>query len=92
MLEQKSFSMRIDDVFVITGRGTVVTGTIEKGVIKVGDEVEISAYSGAIKTVVTGINMFRKVIDEAHVGDNVGLLLRGIKKNDVKCGQYLSRS
>ena len=87
----KPFLMPIEDVFSISGRGTVVTGRIERGVIKVGDEVEIVGIRDTQKTVVTGIEMFRKILDEGRAGDNVGCLLRGIKKDEVERGQVLAR-
>jgi elongation factor Tu len=84
--------MAIEDVFTISGRGTVVTGRVERGVLKVGDEVEIVGLSDEIrKTVVTGIEMFRKMLDEAQAGDNVGVLLRGIAKDEVERGQVLAQ-
>ena len=85
----KPFLMPIEDVFSITGRGTVVTGRIEQGVIKAGDEVEIVGIRPTQKTVVTGVEMFRKILDEGRAGDNVGCLLRGIKREDVERGQVL---
>jgi len=84
------FLMPIEDVFSIEGRGTVVTGRIERGVIKVGDEVEIVGLRPTKKTTVTGVEMFRKVLDEGRAGDNVGCLLRGIKKEEVERGQVLA--
>nr|AAP72171.1 reconstructed ancestral elongation factor Tu ML-meso [synthetic construct] len=87
----KPFLMPIEDVFTITGRGTVVTGRVERGVLKVGDEVEIVGIKETQKTTVTGIEMFRKLLDEAQAGDNVGLLLRGIKREDVERGQVLAK-
>ena len=85
----KPFLMPIEDVFSITGRGTVVTGRIEQGVIRTGDEVEIVGIRPTQKTVVTGVEMFRKILDEGRAGDNVGCLLRGIKREDVERGQVL---
>jgi elongation factor Tu len=88
----KPFLMPIEDVFTITGRGTVVTGRVEQGVLKLGEEVEIVGIETATKkTVVTGIEMFRKMLDEAQAGDNAGILLRGIKKDDVQRGQVLAK-
>jgi len=88
----KPFLMAIEDVFTISGRGTVVTGRVERGRLKVGDEVEIVGLSDEIKkTVVTGIEMFRKTLDEAIAGDNVGVLLRGIGKDEVERGQVLAQ-
>ncbi|MEZ0323684.1 MAG: elongation factor Tu, partial [Hydrogenothermaceae bacterium] len=88
----KPFLMAIEDVFTITGRGTVVTGRVERGTLKVGDEVEIVGLSEEKKkTVVTGIEMFRKQLDEAIAGDNIGVLLRGITKDEVERGQVLAK-
>jgi len=86
----KPFSMPIEDVFSISGRGTVVTGRIDSGVIKVGQEIEIVGLGATVKTTVTGVEMFQKTLDEGRAGDNVGLLLRGIKKEDVARGQVLA--
>jgi len=86
----KPFLMAIEDVFSIKGRGTVVTGRIERGKIKVGEEVEIIGFGDTRKTTVTGVEMFRKLLDEGQAGDNVGCLLRGIDKNDVERGQVLA--
>ena len=83
----KPFLMPVEDVFSITGRGTVATGRIETGVVKVGDEVEILGLGEDKKSVVTGVEMFRKLLDEGEAGDNVGLLLRGIDKNEIKRGE-----
>jgi elongation factor Tu len=87
----KPFLMPIEDVFSISGRGTVVTGRIERGKVKVGDEVEIVGIRDTVKTVVTGVEMFRKILDEGVAGDNVGVLLRGIKKDEVERGQVLAK-
>ncbi len=87
---EKPFAMPIEDVFSITGRGTVVTGRIEQGVLKVGDSVEIVGLREMQATTVTGIEMFRKLLDQGQAGDNVGLLLRGIDKEDVERGQVIS--
>jgi len=87
----KSFLMPIEDVFSITGRGTVVTGRIEQGVVHVGDEVEIVGIRDTTKTTVTGVEMFRKLLDEGQAGDNVGCLLRGTGKDDVERGQVLAK-
>ena len=87
----KDFLMPIEDVFTITGRGTVVTGRIEQGVVNTGDEVEIVGIRDTQKTVVTGVEMFRKILDEGLAGDNVGCLLRGVDKEDVERGQVLSK-
>ena len=88
----KPFLMAVEDVFSITGRGTVGTGRIERGVVKVGDEVEIvGLMEKAKKTVVTGVEMFRKILDEGRAGDNVGVLLRGIEKDELERGQVLAK-
>ena len=87
----KPFLMPIEDVFTITGRGTVVTGRVERGRIKVGEEVEIVGIKATEKTVVTGVEMFRKILDEGIAGDNVGLLLRGIKREEVERGQVVAK-
>jgi elongation factor Tu len=87
----KPFIMPIEDIFSIQGRGTVVTGRIERGVIKVGEEVEIVGFRDTRKTVVTGVEMFKKLLDQGEAGDNVGLLLRGIDKDDVERGQVLAK-
>jgi elongation factor Tu len=82
--------MPVEDVFSISGRGTVVTGRIERGVIKVGQEVEIVGIRPTVATTVTGVEMFRKLLDQGEAGDNVGLLLRGTKRDDVERGQVLA--
>ncbi|WP_444811092.1 elongation factor Tu [Stenotrophomonas sp. LC732] len=87
----KSFLMPVEDVFSISGRGTVVTGRIERGVIKVGDEIEIVGIRPVQKTTVTGVEMFRKLLDQGQAGDNAGLLLRGTKRDDVERGQVLAK-
>ena len=87
----KPFMMSVEDVFSITGRGTVATGRIERGKIHVGDEVEIIGLGDTKKTTVTGVEMFRKLLDEGQAGDNVGLLLRGIEKNQVQRGQVIAK-
>jgi len=87
----KPFLMSIEDVFSITGRGTVVTGRIEQGILKVNEEVEIVGIRPTKKTVATGIEMFRKLLDEGRAGDNVGVLLRGIGKDEVERGQVLAK-
>ena len=87
----KPFLMPIEDIFSISGRGTVVTGRIERGKIKVGDEVEIVGFRPTQKKVVTGIEMFKKLLDEGIAGDNVGLLLRGTEKDDVERGQVICK-
>jgi translation elongation factor TU len=86
----KPFLMSVEDVFSITGRGTVATGRVEKGKVKVGDNVEIIGITDTRKSVVTGIEMFRKLLDEAQAGDNIGMLLRGIEKNQVERGQVIA--
>jgi len=88
--KDKPFLMPIEDVFSISGRGTVVTGRIERGVIKVGDEVEIVGLKDTTKTVVTGVEMFRKLLDAGEAGDNIGALLRGTKREEVERGQVLA--
>ena len=87
----KPFLMPVEDVFSISGRGTVVTGRIERGIIKVGEEIEIVGLRDTQKTIVTGVEMFRKLLDEGRAGDNVGCLLRGTKKEDVERGQVLAK-
>ncbi|HEY1372642.1 MAG TPA: elongation factor Tu [Candidatus Binatia bacterium] len=87
----KPFLMPVEDVFTISGRGTVVTGRVERGVIKVGEEVEIVGFRDTTKTVVTGVEMFRKLLDEGRAGDNIGALLRGTKREDVERGQVLAK-
>jgi elongation factor Tu len=87
----KPFLMPIEDVFSISGRGTVVTGRVERGIVKVGEEVEIVGLGETRKTVATGVEMFRKLLDEGRAGDNVGVLLRGIGKDDVERGQVLAK-
>ena len=87
----KPFLMPIEDIFSIQGRGTVVTGRIEQGICKVGEEMEIVGFTDTRKTVVTGVEMFKKLLDEGRAGDNVGLLLRGIEKNDVERGQVIAK-
>jgi elongation factor Tu len=90
-LTDKPFLMPVEDVFSISGRGTVVTGRIERGIIKVGEEVEIVGLRDTVKTTVTGIEMFRKLLDEGRAGDNAGCLLRGTKKEEVERGQVLAK-
>ena len=85
------FLMPIEDVFSISGRGTVVTGRIERGIVKVGDEIEIVGIKPTIKTTVTGVEMFRKLLDQGEAGDNVGVLLRGTKREEVERGQVLAK-
>jgi elongation factor Tu len=87
----KPFIMPVEDVFTISGRGTVVTGRVERGVIKVGDEIEIVGFKATQKTVATGIEMFRKLLDEGQAGDNIGVLLRGTKREEVERGQVLAK-
>ena len=87
----KPFIMPIEDVFSISGRGTVVTGRVEKGVVKVGDEIEIVGIKPTQRTVVTGVEMFRKILDQGQAGDNVGVLLRGTKKEEVERGMVLAK-
>jgi elongation factor Tu len=87
----KPFLMAIEDVFSISGRGTVVTGRVERGIIKVGDEVEILGIRPTQRTVATGVEMFRKILDQGQAGDNIGVLLRGTKKDDVERGQVLAK-
>jgi elongation factor Tu len=87
----KPYLMPLEDVFSIAGRGTVVTGRIERGIVKVGDEIEIVGIKPTQKTVVTGVEMFRKLLDQGQAGDNVGVLLRGIKKEDVERGMVLAK-
>ena len=85
----KPFLMPVEDVFSITGRGTVATGRIETGIVKVGDEVQIMGLGASLKSTVTGVEMFRKLLDQGEAGDNVGLLLRGIDKNEIKRGMVI---
>jgi elongation factor Tu len=88
--KDRPFLMPIEDVFSISGRGTVVTGRVERGVIKVGEEVEIVGLRPTVKTVVTGVEMFRKLLDQGEAGDNIGALLRGTKREEVERGQVLA--
>ena len=88
---EKPFLMPIEDVFTITGRGTVVTGRVEQGIVNTGDDVEIVGIRDTQKTVVTGVEMFRKILDEGRAGDNIGALLRGTGKEDVERGQVLAK-
>ena len=88
---EKPFLMSIEDVFTITGRGTVVTGRVERGTLKLNDEVEIVGIKPTKKTVVTGIEMFKKTLDFAQAGDNAGVLLRGISREEVERGQVLAK-
>jgi elongation factor Tu len=87
----KPFIMPVEDVFTISGRGTVVTGRVERGVVKVGEEIEIVGFKPTLKTVATGIEMFRKLLDEGRAGDNIGVLLRGTKREEVERGQVLAK-
>ena len=87
----KPFIMPVEDVFTISGRGTVVTGRVERGVVKVGEEIEIVGFKPTQKTVATGIEMFRKLLDEGRAGDNIGVLLRGTKREEVERGQVLAK-
>jgi elongation factor Tu len=87
----KSFLMPVEDVFSISGRGTVVTGRIEQGIVKVGEEIEVVGLRATIKTTCTGVEMFRKLLDEGQAGDNVGILLRGTKREEVERGQVLAK-
>ncbi|WP_341675985.1 elongation factor Tu [Niveibacterium sp. SC-1] len=87
----KPFLMPIEDVFSISGRGTVVTGRVERGIVKVGEEIEIVGIKDTVKTICTGVEMFRKLLDQGQAGDNVGVLLRGTKREDVERGQVLAK-
>jgi elongation factor Tu len=89
--KDRPFLMPIEDVFSISGRGTVVTGRIERGIVKVGEEVEIIGLRPTVKTVVTGVEMFRKLLDSGEAGDNIGALLRGTKREEVERGQVLAK-
>ncbi|MCZ7651341.1 MAG: elongation factor Tu [Thermoanaerobaculia bacterium] len=90
-ITDKPFLMPIEDIFSISGRGTVVTGRVERGIVKVGEEVEIIGIRPTQKSVVTGVEMFRKLLDQGQAGDNIGVLLRGTKKDDVERGQVLAK-
>jgi elongation factor Tu len=87
----KPFLMPVEDVFTISGRGTVVTGRIERGIVKVGEEIEMVGFKDTRKVVVTGVEMFRKLLDEGRAGDNCGCLLRGVKRDEVERGQVLAK-
>lgn len=87
----KPFLMPIEDVMTITGRGTVVTGRVERGQVKIQDEVEIVGIKPSTKTIVTGVEMFKKTLDQAEAGDNIGALLRGVQRTDVERGQVLAK-
>src|SRR5258708_4765116 len=89
--KDKPFLMPIEDVFSISGRGTVVTGRVERGIVKVGEEIEIVGLKATAKTVVTGVEMFRKLLDQGEAGDNIGALLRGVGREDVEPGQVLAQ-
>jgi elongation factor Tu len=89
--KDKPFLMPIEDVFSISGRGTVVTGRVERGIVKVGEEVEIIGLKDTTKTTVTGVEMFRKLLDQGEAGDNIGALLRGVGREDVQRGQVLAK-
>jgi elongation factor Tu len=89
--KDKPFLMPIEDVFTISGRGTVVTGRIERGIVKVGDDIEIVGLKPTVKTTCTGVEMFRKLLDQGEAGDNVGVLLRGTKREEVERGQVLAK-
>jgi elongation factor Tu len=88
--KDKPFLMPVEDVFSISGRGTVATGRVERGIVKVGDEIEIVGLKATTKTIVTGVEMFRKLLDQGEAGDNIGALLRGTKREDIERGQVLS--
>jgi elongation factor Tu len=87
----KPFLMPVEDVFTISGRGTVVTGRVERGIVKVGEEIEIVGFKDTVKTTVTGVEMFRKLLDEGRAGDNIGALLRGTKREEIERGQVLAK-
>jgi elongation factor Tu len=87
----KDFLLPIEDVFSISGRGTVVTGRVERGIVKVGDDVEIIGFKDTVKKVVTGVEMFKKLLDQGQAGDNIGVLLRGVERTDVERGQVLAK-
>ncbi len=87
----KPFLMPVEDVFSITGRGTVATGRIESGIVKVGENLELVGMGSQVKTVCTGVEMFRKILDEGQAGDNAGLLLRGVEKTDIERGMVIAK-
>ncbi|MGV2469940.1 elongation factor Tu, partial [Bacillus subtilis] len=87
----RPFLLPIEDVFSISGRGTVVTGRVERGIVKVGEEVEIVGIQDTVKTTCTGVEMFRKLLDEGRAGENVGVLLRGTKREEIQRGQVLAK-
>jgi elongation factor Tu len=89
--KDKPFLMPIEDVFAIKGRGTVATGRVERGIVKVGEEIEIVGIREAKKSVVTGVEMFRKLLDQGEAGDNIGLLLRGLEREDIERGQVIAK-
>jgi elongation factor Tu len=89
--KDQPFLMPVEDVFSISGRGTVVTGRIERGIVKVGEEIEIIGIKPTTKTIVTGVEMFRKLLDQGEAGDNVGCLLRGIEREGIERGQVLAK-
>ena len=91
MILTNRFLMPIEDVFSISGRGTVVTGRVERGIVKVQEEVEIVGFQPTFKTVCTGVEMFRKILDQGQAGDNIGILLRGTKKDEVERGQVVAK-
>ncbi len=85
------FLMPVEDVFSISGRGTVITGRVERGIVRVGEEIEIVGIKDTIKTTCTGVEMFRKLLDQGQAGDNVGLLIRGVKREEVERGQVAAK-
>jgi elongation factor Tu len=87
----KPFLMPVEDVFTISGRGTVATGKVERGIVKIGDEIEMVGFKETEKTTVTGVEMFRKILDQGQAGDNIGVLLRGIKREEIERGQVLAK-
>jgi elongation factor Tu len=89
--KDKPFLMPVEDVFSISGRGTVATGRVERGVVKVGEEIEVVGLKPTVKTVVTGVEMFRKLLDQGEAGDNIGALLRGLKREEIERGQVLAK-
>jgi elongation factor Tu len=88
---ERPFLMPVEDVFTISGRGTVATGRVERGVVNVGDDVEIVGFRATQKTVATGVEMFRKILDRGEAGDNIGVLLRGVKRDEIERGQVLAK-
>ena len=87
----KPFLMPIEDIFSISGRGTVVTGRIERGIVKVGEEMEIVGFTPTFKTVITGVEMFKKLLDSGEAGDNIGVLLRGTERKEIERGMVLAK-